>query len=187
MAANSVCVEGERVVIKHCYAERRVVPLDLYVRRAAPVAARAAIIDYGRAIKELAVTNLFPGDLLLKNFGVTRQGRVVFYDYDEVRLLTECRFYRLPEPVDVAWETAGEPWYGVAEEDVFPEEFVHFLGLPTELREVFYQYHGDLLTVEYWLSVQRRLNQGELFHVPPYSEANRLPGRCEAELPRTDF
>lgn len=174
VAANSVRVEGEQVVIKHCYAERRVTPLDVYVRQAAPAAARAAIIDYGQAIKELAVTNLFPGDLLLKNFGVTRQGRVVFYDYDEVRLLTTCRFYHLPRADDAAWETAGEPWFGVAEGDVFPEEFIHFLGLPPELQDLFCQYHGDLLTPEYWLDVQCRLNRGELFHVPPYADVNRL-------------
>lgn len=179
VAADAVRVEGEQVVIKHCYAERRVTPLDVFIRQAPPSAARAAVIDYGLAIKELAVTNLFPGDLLLKNFGVTRQGRVVFYDYDEVRLLTTCRFYHLPPADDAAWETAGEPWFGVAEGDVFPEEFIHFLGLPSELEQVFCHYHGDLLTPEYWLHVQRRLNEGELYHVPPYAEANRLPRRRE--------
>ena len=101
LANSSVTVEGDRVIIKHCYAERRVIPLDLYLRQASPLAARAAVIDYGQAIKDLAITNLFPGDLLLKNFGVTRQNRVVFYDYDEVRLLTECRFLNIPETDDV--------------------------------------------------------------------------------------
>ena len=174
-AANSVSVDANRVVIKHCYAERRVTPLDVYVRRADPVAAQAAVVDYGQAIKDLAVTNLFPGDLLLKNFGVTRQGRVVFYDYDEVLLLTECRFYTLPEPLDDAAETAAEPWFGVSDNDVYPEEFIHFLGLRPELRDLFCQRHGDLLGAEYWRSIQRRLQQGELFHVPPYAEDNRLP------------
>lgn len=174
-AKRSVTVEGDGVIIKHCYAERRVTPLDLYVRQASPLAARAAVIDYGQAIKDLAITNLFPGDLLLKNFGVTRQNRVVFYDYDEVRLLTECRFLNIPETDDVALEMAEEPWFGVGREDVFPEEFIHFLGLSRELRTVFLEHHGELLTPEYWLHLQRRLKAGELFYVPPYAESKRLP------------
>ena len=181
LAASSVKVEGERVIIKHCYAERRVTPLDLYLAQVDPMAACAAVIDYGQAIKDLAVTNLFPGDLLLKNFGVTRQNRVVFYDYDEVQLLTECRFLKIPETDDVALEMAAEPWFGVGREDVFPEEFVHFLGLSPELKAVFLEHHGELLTREYWLTIQQRLMAGELFHVPPYGESQRLPrGLVEA-------
>ena len=175
LANSSVTVEGDRVIIKHCYAERRVIPLDLYLRQASPLAARTAVIDYGQAIKDLAITNLFPGDLLLKNFGVTRQNRVVFYDYDEVRLLTECRFFKIPETDDFALEMAEEPWFGVGREDVFPEEFVHFLGLSQELKAIFLEHHGDLLTPAYWRQLQCRFLAGELFHVPPYAESKRLP------------
>jgi len=173
-AARSVAVEGDRVIIKHCYAERRVTPLDFYLRQVDPWAARAAVIDYGQAIKDLAITNLFPGDLLLKNFGVTQQKRVVFYDYDEVRLLTECRFLQIPEPEDVALEMADEPWFGVGSEDIFPEEFERFLGLSPELKAVFLEHHWDLLTPTFWREIQRRLIAGQLFHVPPYDASKRL-------------
>jgi isocitrate dehydrogenase kinase/phosphatase len=183
VAGDAVRLDGDRVVVKHCYAERRVTPLDVYLRQADPLAARAAVIDYGQAIKDLATTNLFPGDLLLKNFGVTRQQRVVFYDYDEIRLLTTCRFYALPEPPDESLETADEPWFGVAEGDMCPEEFVRFLGLNSQLRDVFCEHHGDLLTPRYWLDIRRRLAAGELFHVPPYSEANRLQCNSRGDSP----
>lgn len=174
-ASQSVHLEGDSVVIKHCYAERRVTPLDLYLRRADATAARAAVIDYGLAIKDLALTNLFTGDLLLKNFGVTRQERVVFYDYDEICLLTECRFLRLPTTGIDDLDTAGEPWWGVGRADVFPEEFVHFLGLSAELKDAFLRHHADLLTPQYWLGIQQRLAASEIFHVPPYADAKRMP------------
>jgi isocitrate dehydrogenase kinase/phosphatase len=176
-AADSVKVDGDRLVIKHCYAERRVTPLDVYLRHADPLSAGAAVIDYGQAIKDLAITNLFPGDLLLKNFGVTRQRRVVFYDYDEVRLLTECRFLKIPEPLDEGVGLPEEPWFGVSPGDVFPEEFERFLGLSPELKALFLQHHGDLLSPEFWQDIQRRLRAGELFHVPPYGEEKRLNRR----------
>jgi isocitrate dehydrogenase kinase/phosphatase len=175
LAARSVTVVGDRVIIKHCYAERRVSPLDFYLRQVDPLAARAAVIDYGEAIKDLAITNLFPGDLLLKNFGVTQQKRVVFYDYDEVRLLTECRFLQIPEPDDVTLEMADEPWFGVGSEDVFPEEFERFLGLSPELKAVFLEHHRDLLTRTFWVDIQHRLIAGQLFHVSPYDASKRLP------------
>jgi isocitrate dehydrogenase kinase/phosphatase len=175
VAAQSVRIAGDRVVIRHCYAERRVVPLNLYLRDADEDAARAAVIDYGNTIKDLAITNIFPGDLMLKNFGVTRHGRLVFYDYDEVSLLSECNIRELPEADDYDEELAAEPWFAVAPEDVFPQEFKHFLGLPPALKDVFVQHHGDLLEVDFWRRIQRRLRAGELFHVAPYGEEKRLP------------
>ena len=101
--------------------ERRVIPLDVYVREANPIKAQAAIVDYGRAIKNLAATNIFPGDMLLKNFGVTRNGRVVFYDYDEITTVTSCKFRNIPESDRPDQEMSADPWFGVGENDVFPE------------------------------------------------------------------
>ncbi len=172
VASQTVSVDGDRVVIKHCYAERRVTPLDVYVRENAEPAARRAVIDYGQAIKDLAATNLFPGDLLMKNFGLTRRGRVVFYDYDEVCLLTDCNFRQFPQTGYDEDDLAAEPWYGVSPNDIFPEEFVRFLGMPPRLKEVFIDHHADLLAVDFWRRLQARLQAGELFHVAPYP-ANR--------------
>jgi isocitrate dehydrogenase kinase/phosphatase len=174
VAARTVSVEGDLVVIKHCYAERRVHPLNVYLREADEQAARDAVVDYGQTIKDLAYTNIFPGDLMLKNFGVTRQRRLVFYDYDEVCLLTDCTFRRLPESDDYDDEIAAQPWFAVGKYDVFPEEFGYFLGLDAPLRSVFMDHHADLLTVEYWDDVQQQLRGGELFHVAPYGEQRRL-------------
>lgn len=178
VASQTVILREEKVVIKHCYAERRVAPLNIYLQEADDDAARAAVIDYGQAIKDLARTNIFPGDLMLKNFGVTRQKRVVFYDYDEVCLLTDCNFRELPPGSDYDEEIAAEPWYAVARSDVFPEEFRYFLGLPPPLRSLFEEHHGELLTVDYWRDLKQRLAAGELFHVAPYYTARvRLPAR----------
>lgn len=171
VAAETVFLRGDRVVIKHCYAERRVAPLNLYLQEADPEACRAAVIDYGQSIKDLAYTNIFPGDLMLKNFGVTRHGRVVFYDYDEISLLTDCTIRELPEDDGLS---GSEPWYGVGEKDMFPEEFTYFLGLEPEHKEVFMEHHGDLLGVDFWRTLQRQLRTGHLYHIAPYGDDKRI-------------
>jgi isocitrate dehydrogenase kinase/phosphatase len=173
-ASRTVHIDGDTVVLEHVYVERRVIPLDLYAREAVFPAASTAVIDYGQAIKDLACTNIFPGDLLTKNFGVTRHGRVVFYDYDELSALTDVKFKELPEPRDEAEAIADAPWFGVDDSDVFPEEHVQFLGMSPELKEVFLERHGDLFQVEPWLSVQKRIEAGELMEVFPYSDEARL-------------
>ncbi|HXE57307.1 MAG TPA: bifunctional isocitrate dehydrogenase kinase/phosphatase [Gemmatimonadales bacterium] len=173
-AGGTVRLEEGRVVIRHLYTERRVTPLNVYLREAGPEAARDAVIDYGRAIKDLAASNIFTGDMLLKNFGVSRHGRVICYDYDELALLTECRFRRIPPARHEEDELAAEPWFHVGEHDVFPEEFGPFLVPPGPLREAFLAHHADLLTVEYWQAMQRRLDAGEMFDIFPYRESRRF-------------
>jgi len=173
-AAGSVRADEEYVDIRHVYVERRLKPLNLYVAEASPGEARAAVIDYGQAIRDLAATNIFPGDVLLKNFGVTRHGRVVFYDYDELARVTDCRFRRLPVPRDDDEERAAEPWFYVGPNDVFPEEFAPFLGLRPALLSAFREAHGELLTPEYWQRLQARIEGGEIVDIFPYRPEQRL-------------
>jgi isocitrate dehydrogenase kinase/phosphatase len=173
-AASSVRVEGDRVIIRHLYTERRVTPLNLYLRNAEPARSRDAIVDYGAAIKELAAANIFTGDMLLKNFGVTRHGRVIFYDYDELCLLTECHFRTIPVTDDPLLEMAADPWFSVSERDVFPEEFRAFFLLPGALGEAFLQRHGDLLDVKFWRDMQAKQASGDVVDVLPYPNERRL-------------
>jgi isocitrate dehydrogenase kinase/phosphatase len=140
--------------------------------------ARRAVIDYGAAIKELAAANIFPGDFLLKNFGVTRHGRVVFYDYDELCLLEQCRFRELPAPRTPEEDLDPEPWFTVGEDDVFPEEFRRFLGLPHELRRRSATAPRRPLHRVWWQRVQERLAAGELMDVFPYSRVATLIARA---------
>lgn len=160
--------KGEDIVIEHAYIERRLAPLNRYLREATPAQARAAVIDYGQAIRDLAASNIFPGDLLLKNFGVTRHGRVIFYDYDELCLLTDCHFRDLPEARTPEEELQAGAWFYVGENDVFPEQFASFLGLTGELLEVFLAHHGALLTAEYWRNLQTRIRRGVVEEILPY-------------------
>ena len=173
-ARSSVRVEGDRIIIRHLYTERRVTPLNLFLRSAGPAAGKEAIIDYGTAIKELAAANIFTGDMLLKNFGVTRHGRVIFYDYDELCLLTDCHFRSIPETDDPLLEMAADPWFSVGERDVFPEEFRSFFVLPGPLGEAFMSRHADLVDVEFWRRIQERQTSGEVVEVLPYREERRL-------------
>ena len=173
-APGSVTVDGDLVEIKHLFTERRLTPLNLYLRQAPPDAARAAVIDLGNAIKELAAANIFPGDLLLKNFGVTRHGRVVFYDYDELCLLESCIFREMPRSRDMDDDLADEPWFSVGENDIFPEELSRFLGLPGELRDVFVAHHGDLFDVGFWRHTQERCRAGDLLELTSYRPERRL-------------
>jgi isocitrate dehydrogenase kinase/phosphatase len=173
-ARQSVRCEGGQVVVSHLYAERRLVPLNLYLGTASEDAAIEAVLDYGKAVKDLAAANIFPGDMLLKNFGVTRQGRVAFFDYDEVCLVTDCNFRRLPVATTLEDELDPEPWFHVGPNDVFPEEFRSFLGLDGVLREAYERTHGDLFTVEFWADVQLAIRAGEIADVVPYREDRRL-------------
>ena len=172
-ARETVSVEGERLFIRHLYTERRVVPLNLFIRERDEASARDALLDYGRSIRDLAATNTFPGDLLLKNFGVTRTGRVIFYDYDELCLVTECNFREIPRAHDDD-ENSGEPWFYVGENDVFPEEFLPFLGLPPGLKEAFLEAHAELLGPGFWRRMQDRHRAGEIVDIFPYKESQRL-------------
>ncbi|MCP3974461.1 MAG: bifunctional isocitrate dehydrogenase kinase/phosphatase [bacterium] len=173
-AARTVTIDDQSVTFDHVYVERRVIPLDIYVREANPVKARAAIVDYGRAIKNLAATNIFPGDMLLKNFGVTRTGRIVFYDYDEITELTRCKFREMPDTDNADDEMSATAWFGVGDDDIFPEEFTRFLGLRDELREVFDFHHSDLFGVRFWQRVQNRVRSGETIEIFPYERTRRL-------------
>ena len=153
-ASQSCRIEGEDLIVEHCYIERRLRPLNLYLREAEPAAAESAIVDYGNALRDLAASNIFPGDLLLKNFGVTRHGRVIFYDYDEVSLLGDCEFRDLPGARSDEEETAGEPWFYVGPRDVFPEQWLPFLAMLPPIREVFLARHAELLTARWWRTRQ---------------------------------
>ncbi|MFN8597144.1 MAG: bifunctional isocitrate dehydrogenase kinase/phosphatase [Anaerolineae bacterium] len=172
--ANSVTVENDRIAIKHLYTERKMTPLNLFLRQVDDVAARAAVIDYGQAVKDLAATNIFPGDMLLKNFGVTRHGRVVFYDYDELGLLTDYNFREIPQSDNYDDETSADPWFYVGENDIFPEEFIKFFGLRPNVKDVFLDTHGDLLTADFWINMQRLVRAGEIVDVFPYPQSRRL-------------
>lgn len=175
-ASQNVRIEGDTVVIRHLYTERRVRPLNLYLRDADPASAGRAVLDYGQAIKDLATTNVFPGDLLLKNFGVTRHGRVIFYDYDELCLLSECTFRDLPEAHYPEDELAAEPWFHVARNDIFPEELVRFLELTGEARKLFLATHACLFRSEFWRDLQHHHANGETVDVFPYPPELRLHG-----------
>jgi len=174
LASETVAVEGDRVVIRHLYTERRLVPLDLFLKTASPEAARQAVVDYGQVLRDLAATDIFPGDMLLKNFGVSRHGRLIFYDYDELCLLTDCRFRELPQARDDHEEGAPEPWFHVGERDIFPEEFRAFLGLKDKLLETFLATHGELLSVPFWHRMQEKHRNGEVLDIYPYLSSRRL-------------
>jgi isocitrate dehydrogenase kinase/phosphatase len=160
--------DGEHLVFDHMYIERRMTPLNLFLRSASPAAAERVVLDYGQCIRDLAYTNIFAGDLLLKNFGVTRHGRVIFYDYDELCHVTDCHFRDLPQATNPEDEMRGETWFYVAENDVFPETFIHFLAFNDSQRAALLRVHGEILTAAFWRGVQLRLREGEVLEVLPY-------------------
>ena len=173
-AASTTDSGSDTVILRHLYIERRVTPLDLFVRNAPVEAAHAAVEDYGQTIKDLAASNIFPGDMLLKNFGVTRHGRVVFYDYDELCWLSDCVFREIPAPRNEDEELAAEPWYSVGERDIFPAELGRFLGLNGTLRAAFLARHADLFNTPFWHDTQARIQAGELADIFPSPPGYRL-------------
>jgi isocitrate dehydrogenase kinase/phosphatase len=166
--------DGEAIIVKHLYIERRMTPLNLYLERATPAQRERAVRDYGDALKQIVTVNIFPGDLLFKNFGVTRFGRVVFYDYDEIEYVTDCRFRRIPPPPSGYDDMSGEVWYPVGAHDVFPEEFTTFLLTDPAVRASFLAHHADLLDAAWWQSLQATIGSGALPEVLSYPERVRF-------------
>jgi len=172
--------DGDRLVIRHLYIERRMIPLNIYLQAATPEQLEHAVVEYGNAIKDLVAANIFPGDMLWKNFGVTRRGKVVFYDYDEIEYLTDCNFRRVPAPRSDEDELAGEVWYAVGPRDVFPETFGPFLLGNPAVREVFMKHHADLLDAAFWQGHKERIAAGHVHDVFPYDPARRFVHRRTA-------
>jgi isocitrate dehydrogenase kinase/phosphatase len=166
--------EGDRLVIKHLYIERRMTPLNLYLEESDGAQTREILNDWGLAVKQLMGVNIFPGDLLFKNFGVNRQGKVVFYDYDEICYLTECNFRKIPPPQSPEDLYRAEPWYGVNPNDIFPEEFVTFLSTDPQVREILLELHPELFDAAYWRERQQALHAGQQADVFPYSRQLRF-------------
>lgn len=182
----------QEVIIKHVYIERRMIPLNIYLQEAfdagganaadtSPEAARAreqierGVVEYGNAIKDLVAANIFPGDMLWKNFGITRHGKVVFYDYDEIEYITDCNFRRVPAPRNEEDEMSGEIWYTVGPKDVFPETFAPFLLGNPAVRSVFMKHHADLLDAAFWQAHKDRIAAGYVHDVFPYDRDKRFP------------
>lgn len=172
--SQSVRADGQDLVISLCYVQRRFRPLNLYLREQSAEAQREAALDYAQAIVDLACNNLFPGDMLLKNFGVSRHGRAVFYDYDELCRVSDCNFRAWPAPRNDEEAMADEPWFHVAANDVFPERFAFFMGLPAGLLAVVRERHGQLFDPAWWQGLQQRFAQGQYPDMPPYPRQARL-------------
>jgi isocitrate dehydrogenase kinase/phosphatase len=166
--SENVQVEGADLIVNHVYIERQMTPLNLFVRSATPEQAELAVIDYGQCIRDLAYTDIFAGDLLLKNFGVTRHNRVIFYDYDELCRVTDCRFRDVPQSTSDEDEMRAESWFYVGDNDVFPETFLKFLGFEGRLEDLFLEKHGEILEAGWWRALQERLAAGDLVEVLPY-------------------
>lgn len=165
---------GDRIAIRHLYIERRMVPLNIWLEQVQGQQLRDAIEEYGNAIRQLAAANIFPGDMLFKNFGVTRHGRVVFYDYDEICYMTEVNFRDIPPPRYPEDEMASEPWYSVAPGDVFPEEFRHWLCADPRIKPLFEEMHAELFQAQYWRALQERIRKGHVEDVYAYRRRQRF-------------
>lgn len=173
-APSSIEENEHSIIVKHLYVERRMIPLNIYLDRANAEQRLHAITEYGNALKQLAAANIFAGDLLFKNFGVTRYGRVVFYDYDEIDYMTNCHFRRIPAPRNEEDEMSATPWYPVGPHDIFPEEFATFLLTDPRVRECFMKTHADLLDADYWSGIQSRIKAGYVEDVFPYPQTMRF-------------
>ncbi|HDT0719667.1 TPA: bifunctional isocitrate dehydrogenase kinase/phosphatase [Proteus mirabilis] len=165
---------GDKLLISHLYMERRMTPLNIYMEQCDDKQLKAVVEDYGQALKELIAANIFPGDMLFKNFGVTRHHRVIFYDYDEISYMTDMNFRAIPPARYPEDELASEPWYSVAENDVFPEEFRYFLCCDKQVCHYFEAQHRDLLSPEYWQQQQQRIKQGYIEDVYAYPQSKRF-------------
>jgi len=173
-ASSNIEIEDDLLIIKHMYIENKMTPLNIYLETANKKQQNHIINDYGKAIDELINSNIFPGDMLTKNFGVTRQNRVVFYDYDEITLMSTPIFKKIPEAKTYEQEMASEPWYYVGQNDVFPEEFKYFMLPNPYMKEVFNKKYKKLLNADYWVSIQEKIKQNGVIDYYPYGSEKRM-------------
>ncbi len=174
LAPSMIEYEGDNLVIRHVYIERRMVPLNLFLQNGSDAEVEHGIREYGDAIKDLMRANIFPGDMLYKNFGVTRNGRVVFYDYDEIEYLTDCNVRAVPAPRHEEDEMSDEPWYAVGPHDIFPETYRSFLLGDARVQRAFLKHHADFFEPALWQQNKQRLIEGELPDFFPYDQAIRF-------------
>jgi isocitrate dehydrogenase kinase/phosphatase len=177
LTTSAVETDDETVIVRHCYVERRMTPLDLHLQTAGEVEVERVVREYGDTLRELAIANIFPGDLLWRNFGLTRHGRVVCYDYDELEYLTDCVFRAIPAAPNDEAELSDEVWYAVGAHDVFPEEFETFLLGQGQIRTAFLRHHPELLGPEFWQECQRSVSAGEIVDFFPYPDELRFASR----------
>jgi isocitrate dehydrogenase kinase/phosphatase len=182
VAASTIEIRGDKLVIKHLYTERYMTPLNIYLETASDEEMRSAMEEYGNCIKQLAAANIFPGDMPLKNFGVTRHARVVFYDYDEIAALTDCNFRKIPQARTEEEEMQAGTWYTVGPDDIFPEEFRLFFSGNTKARKMFEEMHSDLYDVDFWQGLQEKIRDGFVLDVFPYRRAKRFDRGIESVL-----
>ena len=176
-ASQNFFIDGDKLILRHVYIERRMEPLDRYLRQSSGSARKRAIRDYGQAIRDLAGANIFPGDMFKKNFGVTRTRRIVFYDYDEISYVTDCKFRRIPPAAGPEDEMSPKPWFSVGENDVFPESFgPFFFGEPQD-RDFFVKHHADLLDPDWWNDQQEEVLCGRQADIFPYRQKRRFGNR----------
>ena len=176
-AESSIEIVGDNMVIQHIYIERRMEPLDRYLANTSPALCRQAIRDFGQSIRDLAGANIFPGDMLKKNFGVTRTERVVFYDYDEIAYITDCNFRHIPPARNYEDEMSETPWYSIGQNDVFPESFAPFFFPKREDLLLFKQDHADLMNADWWNSMKDDILAGKQTDVFPYPVKRRFSVR----------
>ncbi|MGM0945570.1 MAG: bifunctional isocitrate dehydrogenase kinase/phosphatase [Bacteroidota bacterium] len=169
-----VQITEKELILKHLYTERKMEPLNLFLESCTTEEGKAVVEDYGRAILQLAQANIFPGDMMTKNFGLTRQKRVIFYDYDEIEFLTEMNFRKKPVAETYEQIYAPEPWYEIAKNDVFPEDFRRWMIGRSDLKEHFLAYHQNLFDPFHWSKIQEKIRNGELLHAFPYPEEIRF-------------
>ncbi|MEI8668966.1 bifunctional isocitrate dehydrogenase kinase/phosphatase [Pseudoalteromonas sp. B131b] len=171
---SSIVISGKALILKHVYVERKMTPLNLYINQCDNKTLESVMHDYGKAIKELAGANIFPGDMLMKNFGVTRWGRVVFYDFDEICPLTDCNFRDVPHTQNALEELSSNSYFDIAENDIFPSQFKVFFSANDIAFNYFNNEHSNLFLATFWQSCQQQVHNGFLPDVYPYKQSWRF-------------
>ena len=171
---SSMVISGKALILKHVYVERKMTPLNLYINHCSNKALQQVMTDYGKAIKDLAGANIFPGDMLMKNFGVTRWGRVVFYDFDEICPLTDCHFRDVPSAQNDLEELSANSYFDIAENDIFPSQFKVFFSANETAFNYFNCEHNELFLADFWQACQQQIKSGFLPDVYPYKQSWRF-------------
>src|SRR3984957_8202724 len=172
-ASGSVQVDRDGVYIRVLIVQLKIVPLPVFLETADETATRAVMISLGHCIRNNAATNIFNKDLDSRNYGVGRYGRVFLFDYDAVEKLTDVKIRTNTDREP--GEEAVPDWFFEDGVIFLPEELEHGMQLKSDYaRRCFREENADLLGVEYWESVQRKLQRGEVPGLQMYPDSTKL-------------
>ena len=172
-ASETVSLHGDAVLFKYLIVQPRMTPLPVFLEHADERQVRYVLESLGDCIKNNAAANIFNKDLDARNYGVSHFLKVYLFDYDALEVMVDVKIRSNLDRFD--GEEDIPDWYFEDGVIFLPEEIEAGLCIrDREQRQMFREYHGDLLTTGYWENLQYELRQNQVPAIKVYPDTCRL-------------